>query len=180
MSKRLDRLRSFRALERLRNGAQIEIRVLRPADRDALLAAIRGMSDKSVYRRFFALKREFSESEIAQFTEIDLHQHVALVALEQGKEESIVGGARYVVVGPGRAELACAVVDRCQGQGLGKLLLHHLYALAAEAGIGELIAEVLPENAGMLSLFQTTAPGLKTKRDSGVIHVSIPLVPATG
>jgi ribosomal protein S18 acetylase RimI-like enzyme len=174
------RLHDFRAVERLRNGAEIEIRALRPADREPLLAAVRGMSDQSVYRRFFVLKREFSEGEIARFVEVDFDKHVALVAVEQGGGRAIVGGARYVTVEPGRAELACAVVDRVQGQGLGKLLLHHLYALAAQAGIEELIAEVLPDNLGMLKLFQATAPGLKTRREGGVVHVSIRLAGSSG
>ena len=61
----------------------------------------------------------------------------------------IAGGGRYIVVEPGQAEIAFVVVDAYQGQGIGSVLMRHLAALAREAGLKELIAEVLPENTAM-------------------------------
>jgi GNAT superfamily N-acetyltransferase len=58
----------------------------------------------------------------------------------------IVGGGRYIIVRPGTGVLAFAVGDNYQGQGIGAALLRHLSTIAREAGIGELIAEVLPDN----------------------------------
>jgi ribosomal protein S18 acetylase RimI-like enzyme len=55
---------------------------------------------------------------------------------------------------PGKAEIAFAVVDQYQGQGIGAALMHHLAAIAQTAGLEELIAEVLPDNLAMLKVFE--------------------------
>src|SRR5690349_8179857 len=100
-------LNRYSAIESLRDGREVEIRALQPADRDALAAAVGRMSDESMYRRFFAPKRTFSEREVEYYTNVDFVNHVALVAvLGAGAERQIVGGARYVVIEPGSAEVA--------------------------------------------------------------------------
>ncbi len=172
---RHDELKKYCALETLRNGTRVEIRALRPSDREGLLAAVGGTSDQSVYRRFFGLKREFSEREISRFLDIDFIEHVALVAVAGNEEEEIAAGARYVMVGAGQAEIACMVADRWQRQGLGKLMLRHLFDLAARSGLREMIAEVLPENLGMLKVFAGCGLPVRTRRDHGVVHVTIQL-----
>src|SRR6516164_5301256 len=135
----------YSAVELLRNGCRIEIRSLRPDDRDALVAAVNRTSAQSLYRRFFAAKRGFTEQEVAFFLNVDFVNHVALVAVLEEGERPVVGGGRYVVVQPGQAEVAFVVVDQHQGQGIGAALMRHLIAIARKAGIKELIAQVLPE-----------------------------------
>jgi RimJ/RimL family protein N-acetyltransferase len=170
-----DPLLNYCAVETLRNGKGVEIRALQPHDRNALLAAFRSMSDRSVYRRFFALKRDFSDKEISIFTEIDFRNHVALVAIDKDGQEGIVAGARYVVIAPGQAEVACAVVDAYQGQGLGKLIIGRLCVVAKQAGLRELVAEVLPQNVSMLKVFETSGFPVRVLRRAGVLHVVIQL-----
>jgi len=115
---------NFSAVELLRDGRRIEIRAIRPSDRAALLAAVGFTSSRSLYRRFFGVKRGFSEKEISYFLNVDFVNHVALVAVtNEGGREIIVGGGRSVVVGPGTAELAFMIVDKYQGKGLGGALL---------------------------------------------------------
>jgi len=43
---------------------------------------------------------------------------------------------------------------RLAGRGIGSILMRHLAKLAGEAGLRELTAEVLPENAAMLNVFR--------------------------
>ena len=50
--------------------------------------------------------------------------------------------------------MAFAVVDEYQAQGIGALLLRHLAAIARDAGIEHLTAEVLADNVPMLSVFE--------------------------
>ena len=69
---------TYSAVELLRNGQQVEIRALRPDDRASLLAAVSRTSSQSLYRRFFAVKRGFTEQEIAFFSNVDFVSHVAL------------------------------------------------------------------------------------------------------
>ena len=87
----------YAATERLRNGATLQIRALLPSDRAEMLAAVGQFSEQTLYRRFFAPKRSFSEREIEFFLNVDFTSHVALVAvLSEGGRQVIVGGARYV------------------------------------------------------------------------------------
>ena len=53
------------AIEALRDKRCVEIRALRPEDRDELAKAFGRASANSIYRRFFAVKRNFTEQEIA-------------------------------------------------------------------------------------------------------------------
>jgi RimJ/RimL family protein N-acetyltransferase len=166
----------YSAVETLRNGRQVEIRALRPDDRADLVAAVGRTSSQSLYRRFFAVRCNFKEGEIAFFVNIDFITHVALVAVvEESGRPMIVGGGRYIVVEPEKAEVAFAVVDQYQGQGIGAALLHHLAAIARNAGLQELIAEVLPDNTPMLKVFEKSGFGLGTKREPGVVHVTLRL-----
>jgi RimJ/RimL family protein N-acetyltransferase len=167
---------NYSAFETLRDGRPVEIRALRPDDRADFLAAVGRSSAVSLYRRFFAVRRDFTESEIGGFLNVDFVDHVALVAVvdERGRPV-IAGGARYVVVEPGRAEVAFTVVDQYQGQGLGAALMHHLAAIAQAAGLKELIAEVLPDNVPMLKVFEKSGFPVGMKREPQVVHVTLRL-----
>jgi len=164
----------YSAVESLPSGRRIEIRALKPADRADLLAAVDRASAQSLYRRFFSPKRGFTEGEIAYFLDVDFVEHVALVAtLEEEGRAAIAGGGRYVVVGPKKAELAFAVVDQYQGQGIGAALMRHLAGIARAAGLAELSAEVLADNVPMLKVFQKSGLPMRTVREAGVVNVAL-------
>jgi RimJ/RimL family protein N-acetyltransferase len=166
----------YSAFERLRDGRRIEIRALRPEDRTDIVAAVDHLSVKSLYRRFFGLKRHFSEREIDFFLNVDFANHVVLVAvLREAGRSAIVGGGRYFVVRPGVAEVAFTVVDKFQGQGIGRVLMRHIASLARDAGLKELIAEVLPENTPMLNVFEKSGLKHQTTQEDGVVHVVLQL-----
>src|SRR5208282_3872777 len=113
---------TYAAAETLPNGRQLEIRALRPDDRVDLVAAIGRTTAQTRYRRFFGAKRGFTEKEIEFFVNVDFVNHIALVAVVmEGGQPSIVGGGRYIIVQPGKAEIAFAVIDQFQGQGVGAL-----------------------------------------------------------
>jgi hypothetical protein len=84
----------YSAVEELRNGRRVEIRALRPDDRTELLAAVGRIGAESLFRRFFGVKRGFSEKEIAFFLDIDFTNNVALVAVvEEGERPVIIAGS---------------------------------------------------------------------------------------
>lgn len=167
---------NYSATETLRNGQRIEIRALKPQDRDDLIAAVGRTSSESLYRRFFAVRRQFSETEESFYLNIDFASHVALVALaEENGQRSIVGGGRYVVSEPGQAEVAFTVVDKYQGQGLGAALLRHLAVIARQAGLGELVAYVMPDNRAMLKVFAKSGLKYTAKREAGSVYVKLGL-----
>jgi RimJ/RimL family protein N-acetyltransferase len=173
----VQQMKDFSAAETLRDGRVFQIRALRPDDRSGLLAAVGRISERSLYRRFFGFKRDFTEREIDFFTNVDFVSHVALVALlEEAGQPMIVGGARYIIVPSGEAEIAFAVDDAHQGKGIGTALMRHLIVLAGEAGLKELIADVLPDNAAMLKVFETSGLEITTRREPDAIHVVLRLV----
>jgi RimJ/RimL family protein N-acetyltransferase len=167
---------AYSVMERLRDGSEVEIRALRSDDREDMLAAIDRTSPQSLRRRFFVPKRGFSETELAFFMNIDFNSHVALVAqVDEDGRQAIVGGGRYIVVEPGKAEIAFVVVDAYQGKGIGAALMNHLAKLARGAGLKELVAEVLPENTGMLKIFNKFGFRRGPTGDPQVIHLALQL-----
>ncbi|HSD42732.1 MAG TPA: GNAT family N-acetyltransferase [Burkholderiales bacterium] len=166
----------YSAVETLRNGRRVEIRALKPADRAGLLEAVAHMSEEARYRRFFAPKRSFTEKEIEYYLDVDFVNHVALVAVvDDAAGPVIAGGGRYIVSEPGRAEVAFSVDDAHQGQGIGSTLMRHLVTIARAVGLKVLCAEVLPENAPMLKVFERCGLAVATRREAGVVHVTLSL-----
>lgn len=167
----------YTAVENLRDGRPIEIRALRPDDGPGMLAAVGKTSMQSLRRRFFVPKKGFSEREMAFFLNIDFENHVALVAeIDEDGHPIIIGGGRYIVVRPGQAEIAFVVVDAYQARGLGTILMRHLAALARDAGLKELIADVLPENTAMLKVFRKFGLVPGSQRAPQVVHLMLKLV----
>jgi GNAT superfamily N-acetyltransferase len=168
--------REYSAREILRDGRELEIRALRPEDRTPLIEAARRLGDRSLYNRFFAFKRHFTEREIDTFVNVDFIRHVALVAqIEEGGRLLIVGGARYVVVEPGEAEVAFAVDDQHQRLGIGTALMRHVAIIARRAGLTQLIADVLPDNKAMLRVFEHSELEVRTAHDPHTTQVLLRL-----
>jgi ribosomal protein S18 acetylase RimI-like enzyme len=162
--------------EHLRDERPITIRALRPDDRAGMLAAIGRTSMQSLQRRFFVPKKGFSEREMAFFLDIDFESHVAIVAeIAEDGRSVIAGGGRYIVIRSGQAEMAFVVVDAYQGQGIGTILMRHLAVLARDAGLKELVAEVLPENTAMLKLFRKFGFRTDSKGSPQVVHLTLQL-----
>jgi acetate---CoA ligase (ADP-forming) len=162
--------------EILRDGGSIHIRAIRPDDRDRLLSHFKGLSQQSIYHRFFGIKRTLNDEELRRFTDLDFVNHVGLVAtLGRGDDERFIGVARYVrSVDHGRAEVSFAVIDDHQGRGIGTVLLEHLSRIARQAGITEFEADVLGDNNRMLEVFGKSGFRVRRAAASGVIHLAFP------
>ena len=168
--------RDYSTFETTRRDRRVEIRSLKPEDRPALSSVIDRASAKSLYRRFFTVRRKFSERQVDFFVNVDFTNHVALVAVvDENGQRVIVGGGRYVLVQPGKAELAFFVIDEYQEQGIGGMLMRHLMTIARQAGLCELVAEVLVENRPMLALFEKSGFQRTAAAEPGVVHVALSL-----
>ena len=75
---------------------------------------------------------------------------------------------------PERAEIAFAIADATQHNGLGTILLSQLTQAANQAGVAMLSAEVLPQNYRMLHVFRDSGFPLTTRTLPGVILVELP------
>jgi GNAT superfamily N-acetyltransferase len=172
----MQELASYSATESLRDGRPFEVRALRPEDRDGLVAAVGQISAQSIYRRFLTARRKFSDQEVSSAVNVDFVNHVALVAVvEENGASAIVGGGRYIVVNPGKAEVAFVVIDKYQGLGIGTKLMRHLTAIARRAGLREFIADVLADNKEMLKVFGKSGLSTTASLESGVVHVMLRL-----
>ena len=138
----------------LRDGSVIELREVLPTDKGAIAEGFARLSPESRYRRFFSSVDRLSPTDLAYLTEVDHHDHEAVVAFDL--EGATVGVARYVRGDePDTAEVAVVVVDDWQGRGAGTALLERLTERASENGIKRFVALILQENAEALELFRS-------------------------
>ncbi|MCB4207662.1 bifunctional GNAT family N-acetyltransferase/acetate--CoA ligase family protein [Arthrobacter sp. UM1] len=152
----------------LRDGSTAHLRPITPADSDLLQQFHQGQSANSIYLRFFTYKAKLSSKELARFTQVDYTDRVAFV-LTRG--ERIVGIGRYdrLPHDESSAEVAFNIADSFQGKGLGSILLEHLAAAARERGVKRFVAEILPENRKMMTVFIEAGYEVSRKFDDGVI-----------
>jgi RimJ/RimL family protein N-acetyltransferase len=164
--------------ERLRDGEQILVRPIRPDDREELAAGVRRLSPESRYRRFFTPTNELSASELSYLTEVDHHDHEALVALEPDSLHGI-GVARFVRSrqDPELAEVAVAVADSWQNRGVATALLDRLTQRAREEGVHRFSAEILADNQPMLDLIDELGDVTMRHLDHGSVEVEVELPP---
>jgi RimJ/RimL family protein N-acetyltransferase len=144
-------------IKRLPDGAPILVRPIRADDKRLLQDGLRQLSEQSVQRRFLAPKQSFSRAELRYLTEIDGHNHAALVA-EHPRDpvRRLIGVARYVRLPerPETAEVAIVVADEWHGRGVGSLLAEQLAARARGAGIRRFTATMASDNVPAHRLMQ--------------------------
>ncbi|HEX2071635.1 MAG TPA: GNAT family N-acetyltransferase [Thermoleophilaceae bacterium] len=132
----------------LADGTMVAIRPIAPEDKQELQDGLHRLSDETVQRRFLAPKARFTKAELRYLTEVDGHDHVALVAESERWPGMIVAVARYVRLDddPDTAEAAIVVADALQGLGLGRLLAERLAAAATVHGVRRFTAEMYGDN----------------------------------
>jgi acetyltransferase len=83
-----------------RSGQAIFIRPIRPEDAPLLEAHFRSLSPRSVYMRFFFPMKGLSPSMLARFTQIDYDREIALVAIAEDDENTLMGVGPHHRTGP--------------------------------------------------------------------------------
>lgn len=172
--------RDYVAHETLKDGTPVTIRAIRRGDSSDILEAFKNLDQESIYRRFFSPKKELTEGELSQLTDVDFNQVVALVVTTQGKDgETLIGGGRFAFSTPSSqsAELAFLTEADYRGRGIASLVLSHLVRIAREAGVSRFEAEVLAENQPMLAVFRRSGLPMRLKRDGSALHVTLSLHP---
>jgi GNAT superfamily N-acetyltransferase len=164
----------------LRDGSHVRIRQGHHTDRELLLRGFERLSPASRYRRFLSPMSELSESTVRYLTEIDHHDHEAMIALDEQTGDGI-GVARYVrdPQHPDVAELAVTVIDDWQRRGVGTLLLEVISARARQEGITRFTALMLATNKEMMDLLLELDPVRIVDRDLGTVEVEVP-IPSVG
>ena len=162
----------------LRDGRTLRLRPPRREDAEGLLEFFRGLSEASLYRRFHGFPH-LSEQLVEPLLEPDWHERGALLgALAEEQGENVVAVANYVRLrDPALAEAAFTVADAHQGRGIGTRLLEQLAQRAAGVGIESFVAEVLPGNRDMLSVFEAAGFELTRELQGGELEVRFPIAP---
>ena len=137
--------------DRLADGRAIVLRRAGSGDVPAIARLYSELSPASFERRFHSGQ---SASElVARLSALNAGTS-SLVAALQLDPDHLVGEARYVPTGAGTAECGLAVLDGCQGLGLGSTLLAGLALQARRDGLDRLRLVVLLSNPPMLCLLR--------------------------
>ena len=128
-------------------------RRLQPDDRLAVAEMFVRLSDESRRRRFLSVKPYLTERDLALLTDVDHAAREAVAAL--GDDGRIIAIAQYAEGDTaGTAEIAVAVLDEYQGQGIGRALVGAIMRCARANGYDRLVATTLWENAAARALFR--------------------------
>lgn len=158
----------------LRDGRACHIRPIRPDDRELLTEFHEGLSEQTLYMRFFSPSPDLLSRSIEKMLGADHRANVGLIALMGGH---IIGIGTYDSVGRAEAEIAFIVADDQQGRGLGSVLLEHLAAIARENGIYRFKAEVLSANKKMLATFAAAGYSPSQELEEGIVLIDFDIDP---
>ena len=149
---------------------------MRAADKGAIRSAFEHLSPESRYSRFLALMDTLSEAQLRYLTEVDHHDHEALVAYE-GDTGRGIAVARFVRSerDPAVAEAAVVVDDDWQGRGLGTVLCRLIADRARDEGVERFEATLLAGNDRVLHLLDALGPSRVVDRDGPTITVEVDL-----
>jgi len=158
---------------RLRDTSSVVVRPIGPDDKRALEGGFARLSEQSRYQRFMSPISELSDSQLRYLTEVDHHDHEALIAFEPGCDDA-VGVARFVRLDDATsAEAAVTVVDDWQGRGLGTALCNLLAERARDEGIDRFTALLLASNDQMHDVLASLGPAKVISRDAGTVEVEV-------
>jgi GNAT superfamily N-acetyltransferase len=155
---------------------QAEIRPIEAGDKAGLTSAFEQSSSEAVYRRFLGPHGPLNGAELRYLTEIDHHDHEAVVAVDLENGQS-VGVARYIRDREHResAEIAVAVLESWQGRGVGKALMHGLADRAREEGIARFTALMFAHNRPMRRLLADLGSTRVLSAGAGAVELAVDL-----
>lgn len=160
----------------LRGARSVSIRRIEPTDAEPLRAFYAGLSPESRRRRFLGACSGLTPGDAERFAH---GLGVVAVLRERGpRDGELIGHACLPLVELGLAEIAFAVGDEFQGQGIGRMLLEAAIAAAREAGVTRVVASMFVDNPAIHRLLLGT--GLRHRKLSaggGVDAIEIELGP---
>jgi predicted CoA-binding protein/RimJ/RimL family protein N-acetyltransferase len=159
----------------LRDGSTVRIRPARSTDVTRVEDYLIGLSPETRRLRFWS--QAIDVRGLAQkIVDVDYEHHLTLLVLQGGDEGRMVGGAQYIRIEGGRAEVSLSATDEFQGRGMGSILLGQMAQEAVRHGITTFVAEVLPENHTMVNVFRASGFNVSIRATPGSIEVEFPIV----
>jgi GNAT superfamily N-acetyltransferase len=144
--------------EFLSHDPAVELRPLEPGDTGAVSEVFAGLGPRSRELRFLTPKPRLTGADLRQLTAVDHHDHVAILALDNGRP---IGVARFVrdQARPDSADVAVAVVDASQNRGVATMLTEALVHRAREVGVRRFTLIMARDNEAAMRLLGR-APGV--------------------
>lgn len=156
---------------KLKNGASVHVRPIRPEDEPLLVKFHETLSEESVYYRYFSqlkLDQRIAHERLTRMCFNDYDREIALVAEHKdpksGQREILGVGRLSKARGLNEAEFALVISDRFQRQGLGTELLKRLVQIGRDERLQRISANILAENHGMQTVSKRV--GFKLTRDA--------------
>jgi acetyltransferase len=141
-----------------KQGLMVNIRPIRPEDEPLLVTFHEGLSEESVYLRFFQslkLSQRVAHERLTRVSFIDYDREMALVVTytpDDGDKAIIAAGRLSKTRHGDAAEFAMLISDAYQRQGIGSELLRRLIAIGRDEGVARIVAYMLPSNTGMITV----------------------------
>ena len=164
---------------KLKNGKVVSIRPIRPEDESLLVNFHKGLSEQTVYLRYFntfQLSQRITHERLSRLCFIDYDREMSLIAehrLENGERE-MMGLARMIKLShTGAATFSATIADPHQGQGLGGELLARIIQVARDEKIEYISGGVHAENAIMLHVCRKLGFTLEPVQGEPLVHVKL-------
>ena len=151
----------------LKDTTPVQVRPIRPEDEPAIVEFHAGISERSVYLRYFhmmKLSQRISHDRLSRICFIDYNREMALVVERQDGLEGEADGKPAEILGVGRlsklhgrdlAEFALLVKDSAQNLGIGSELMRRLIEIAKDEKLERIQGEILPDNGAMRHICET-------------------------
>jgi acetyltransferase len=156
---------------KLKNGAAVTIRPIRPEDEPLLVKFHQTLSEESVYYRYFSqlkLDQRIAHERLTRMCFNDYDREIALVAehkdVKSGQTDILGVGRLSKARGLNEAEFALVISDRWHRQGLGTELLKRLVQIGRDEKLERISANILAENHAMQHVSKRV--GFKLHRDT--------------
>jgi RimJ/RimL family protein N-acetyltransferase len=154
----------------------VRVRPVRPGDAALLAAVFDGLSPASRVSRFLVPKRQLTAAELRYLTDVDHHDHEAIIALTRRRGEPI-GVARFIrdTHDPASAEVAVEVVDEWQNLGVGSMLVTRLAARARSENVTTFNAIMSADNRRSQRLASKIGSITDAARDGSTVTYRVAL-----
>ena len=140
-----------------------------------LRALFQGVSQTSLYYRFFHAVREVDDGKIAEMLESELPDKYAMLCISG---DTIIGISHFLRTDADGAEIDFFVDERFHGYGIGTLLLEEMAEVAWRYGMRRFEAYVLQENQKMIQVFRNSGFEVQHHYDPDdytAVHMVLPL-----
>jgi GNAT superfamily N-acetyltransferase len=158
-----------------KTGLEIFLRPVKISDEPLVKDFFHHFSSESLYRRFFSRWPDLPHDFLQKFVIIDYTKKMVILAVNQreGKQEVIGIGQYWIEEAAHTADVALAVRDDYQNQGVGYQLFSYITYLARKQGLLGFSASILMENDPMLRLCRKMGFSIEKTGSMGVYDLKM-------